>query len=109
MRKLIGARCTGKTVQLVRISARDKLPILVYGKRQANYINEVADKLGVNIPKPLILNDLKHGFIYPYESILVDEADVILDALIYDKTHLHIDTITLPFTNGDYYIGNGRR
>lgn len=94
MQKIIMGRGYGKTTQLIFLSAKKKIPILTpYNKE---YITDLAKKLGEDIPAPVLLDDLLHDGCYQ-GSVLVDNADILLEKLLIEKFGVFpvVSTITL--------------
>lgn len=84
MKKQIMSRGTGKTTSLVYRSAETGLPILCCNKAKADYITSLADRYGLEIPKPIRVGDIlgkRH-----IGEVLVDDLDHVFNSWleIYD-------------------------
>ena len=97
MEKIIMSRGSGKTGVLIGKSSTSKCPILTLTHSQAEYVKYLSEQLGYkNMPDPIILNDSEdkvRGL--RFDGILVDDADIILSALIAEKYHVPIKCITM--------------
>lgn len=82
MKLIIKPRCSGKTTELIKISAETNVPILVGNKQQAEYIKRMAYDLQLWIKDPYIISELKNGYRIPPHKILIDNAEYILQQLI---------------------------
>ena len=47
-------RRTGKTVQLIKLSAETNLPIVVWSTHSASYIKRQAREMNLSIPEPIV-------------------------------------------------------
>lgn len=85
-------RQTGKSTELVKISAETGQYILVPNHRQAYFLRTLADELGLSIPFPLQPMELPpHGSSsIQRDGILIDNLDQILRAF----TGVHVDAVT---------------
>ena len=93
---IIKDRGTGKSTQLLYISAITQYPILTKTKNMADNLLKMADDLELNIPVPLTENDIESRGIKLSENVLVDEGyDLIGTALnYYLGTHVVAVTLT---------------
>lgn len=71
-------RASGKTTMLVHKSHDTQIPILVSDLRRAKHIEELAKKLGVDIPEPLTVRTNRLGHC---RSVLVDDLDSVVRAM----------------------------
>lgn len=76
MKIIYKGRGEGKTTELVKLSASTNTHILCIDTRR---ICSVAKELGVKIPSPIPISDYKP---YSYDTIIVDDAEYILQYLI---------------------------
>lgn len=76
MKIIYKSRGTGKTTELVKLSASTQTPIICINPR---YISDVAKELGLIIPQPISIKDYKP---FSNEKILVDDAEYVLSHLI---------------------------
>ena len=91
-------RCSGKTTRILYISEYTKAPILCMDEITKYELLRRAGALGIEIPSPITLSDLKEGIEFEGNEILVDEALMLLERLINgiatDKT-LSVKAITM--------------
>ena len=85
MKLLIKARQSGKTTQLIYTSEATGYPIVVPNYGMKKITEEMAAKMGCNIPEPITvgaLRDKSHNGILDPDNVLLDNAEFILkDAL----------------------------
>lgn len=77
MNVIVKTRGLGKTSDLIRLSAEKQIPIVTMDTPKK--LQEKASSMGYDIPTPLNPSQV-HG--YSGSTILVDDADRILSALI---------------------------
>lgn len=82
MKLIIKPRCSGKTTELIKISAETDVPILVGNRQQSEYIKRMAHDLRLWIKDPYIISELKNSDRIPPNKILIDDAEYILQQLI---------------------------
>lgn len=75
-------RCSGKTTRILYISEYTKVPILCMDEITKYELLKRAGALGIEIPRPITLSDLKRGTEFEGNEILVDEALMLLERLI---------------------------
>ena len=77
-------RGCGKTKDLIYRSAENNIPILVATEIERQNLMLKANVLGVNIPSPISIKDLKEGVLEKEEinSIYIDNADILLPYLL---------------------------
>ena len=75
MKIIYKPRGTGKTTELVKMSAKTGFPIVCMDTR---HITFVAQELGLEIPVPIAIRDYKPSC----EKILVDDAEYVLQYLL---------------------------
>lgn len=99
MKKAIGARQTGKTTRLIKISAEEKIPILTMNKGTANLLKSKAKELNLDIPDPISVSQIKcrdsENDNNEIPKILVDDAEHILQALLRTYNVGSIEAITI--------------
>lgn len=83
MRYEIRGRQTGKTTELVKMSAKKDIPILCPNQNSAIRIKVIAKELMLNIPEPITVHDFKldcrqRGYL----DLLIDDAMQVLHGLI---------------------------
>ena len=76
MKIIYKSRGTGKTTELVELSASTQIPIICVNSK---HIIEVARELGLTIPQPISIKNYKP---FSNEKILVDDAEYVLAHLI---------------------------
>lgn len=96
--KLINkSRGTGKTTQLIYVSAITGFKIIVPNAAMAKYVEELAKKMGLKIPQPISYVEYKIG--NDRGPILIDEVqNQILDEALelYFKSRVVAATMTVP-------------
>ena len=95
MKYIIKPRGMGKTTDLIRLSAATNIPILVPYKVNADYINNLAAKLGCNITVLVYDKNYKYNDI---KSVYIDEVDAFLQMLL-NKNNIRCDIGTLTIDN----------
>lgn len=92
MERIIKGRGCGKTYDLIMRSAETQTPILtVYDKR---YIREAAERMGVTIPEPVTVKDIRHRGV-TLAAVLVDDAEYVLATMIKAECGAEVDAIAL--------------
>lgn len=92
MKIIIGARDSGKTVEVVEYSFRTGVRIAVVNKRQKKLILETAEHLGIkNLPEPIVLNEIDKGAVGYRDEVILENADHFLK----DMFGLNIVGITM--------------
>lgn len=80
-------RNTGKTTELVKLSAQKQIPILCMDT-SISHINDIAKDLNLNIPTPISINNYRQG---ETDTVLVDNAEYVLQYLL----GCNIDTLSM--------------
>lgn len=90
-------RCGGKTTALVYASAVDRVPILCLNRQSKKCIEDLAKKLGLDIPEPLTCcsTDVKKLGDLGITKILIDNAEYIIPALIEELVGVQICGMTM--------------
>lgn len=91
-------RSQGKTTRLLYTSEFNDVPILCCNDVHKKYLKHMAYELRLDIPEPIIVSDLFTSRIRGkrIESILVDDAELVLQQLLYSVgLHSEIKAITL--------------
>lgn len=93
MKRIIKERGTGKTYELVKLSAEKQIPILCMSKEG---VLDRAKELNVKIPQPISIWDYEKGLHRgrDIESVLVDDSEYILQRLLEFK--INALTVTKP-------------
>ncbi len=98
MNGLFLGRGQGKTTAMVYVSAITGYPIIVPGNAQKGYIMDVARRLRVDIPDPLIFSKDAQPLPYTHNNyVLVDNAEQILHQCIADKFGANIFGFTMTY------------
>lgn len=90
MTYITGKRRSGKTRTLIFVSAITGFPIIASTKGRAESIKENAETLGLKIPDPICVVQLKsfsRGWIDINDKFLIDDADLIIEQAL--KEYLH--------------------
>ena len=61
MNIIADGRSYGRAVQFIQESAKTGIPIITPHKMYANYIKELANKLQIQIPEPISIENVSHG------------------------------------------------
>lgn len=104
MRLIMKGRGTGKTTELIYASEVAGIPIATYSKANAEYIKDMAERMGCNIPEPTTYYDLAnkhHCGDMQYKSVLADDVDSILQKAL--NSYLNCYVIGATMTPRDYY------
>ena len=77
---IIAGKGQGKTTELIKMSAKDMIPIIVINDQEKQYTADLARAGGFEIPEPIIFSDLPR---YIEEGgldgdILIDDIDKLL-------------------------------
>lgn len=73
-------RGQGKTTYMMYESAKLNIPIVCASETQKNLIVERANKLKLQIPEPILIDDLK--VFKDIEIVLIDELELVLKKLL---------------------------
>lgn len=96
MEKIIMDRGMGKTTKLIKLSAERMEPILCFSLKEEERIKKQARSMGMSIPAPIsVTRGHLPGTRFPKEGFLIDEADAVLDALIYQHFGSHVSVLTI--------------
>ena len=91
MKKIIGARGSGKTTKLIKQAAKENYVIMTTTNRQAENVRKQADELGLTVlvtSVENIINDngIKRGSVLAVlmqkNGILIDDADLVLTRIL---------------------------
>ena len=88
---IVDGRCTGKTTKAIIESAKTGYPILAFDRRMANYIVSQADDIGIKIPTPLTLQQVRNGRLDGHkreDRLIVDEGLMILEQMLGMSIHM---------------------
>lgn len=93
---IIGGRGTGRSTELVKRSAATGVPILTATHNQRQYLLDLAKKMGLVIPKPLLPNDINDPTKFKgrreleLKGILVDDLNEVVSVLC----HCPVNAVT---------------
>ncbi len=83
---ILGGRRTGKTTQLINLSAENGRYILVRNMQEASQIAKLANELGVNIPYPITVQEIVVGKLEGSsvlrDGLYVDNALDVLEQIL---------------------------
>lgn len=95
MKIIARGRRAGKTMEVIRESARTGNYILVSNQFQAQNVFKLSLEMGLSIPYPLTVSEMEKGSIQSTsikrEGILIDNADFIIQQLLGVK----VNTMTI--------------
>lgn len=95
MRVIVGARQSGKTVNLIKESSFTGAIILCQSKSESERIYGIAFNMGLAIPKPLTYDEAcnERGTVRLQENgVLVDNLDIFL---AYKLPHMKINSVAI--------------
>lgn len=91
---VIGGRQTGRTTRMIKKAAENNIYIVVANSVRAKIVNEMARSMGLSIPYPVTVWELKQknliGRRYIRE-VYIDDADAVLEEFI----GIHVSYINL--------------
>lgn len=108
MIKIFRPRQSGKSTELIKISAETGHYIVTANRIRAKVLFEQAQKLGYNIPNPFTVEDylrsgkLKGSFI---KEILIDDADAVLQTIF---NTVCIEAITMTYDGNSKAEDDGK-
>ena len=79
---IVGTRGSGKTVKLIELSEKSRLPIVTCNEQMANHIAYTARIMGANIPKPQVRPFAAKRYGHGNRRVIVDEAQMILERVV---------------------------
>lgn len=103
MRLIVSGRGSGKTTKLIHASEVTGIPIATYSKTNAEYIKDMAERMGCNIPEPTTYHELAsncHLGSTKYKSVLADDIDSVLQKAL--DSYLNCHVIGATMTPRDY-------
>ncbi len=100
MKIIYRGRQTGKTAELIKMSAETHNHIVCFTKREAQNTFNLAMKMGLRIPFPMTFENLKNGSYHArgIKGILIDNVDLIIPSMCPD---LPVNAITLTSDEGE--------
>lgn len=97
-----GKRRCGKTMECIKISAINQIPIVVFNEERKTPIKKEADGLKLKIPDPIVFKH-REKFVGMHKDILIDDVDDILQDYFYGNKIIAATTST-PFKPMDELI-----
>lgn len=86
MKKLAYGRGQGKTTRLLYASEFNNAPIVCQTYQSKNYLMEMAERLKLNIPEPIVVSEITSGRVRGtenmYKDLLIDDAEWVLGYLL---------------------------
>ena len=98
MELIIKDRGAGKTIGLLYTSEVTKYPIVVSTTAAVRFLKESANRLGLTIPEPLTVRELRERERIHPECVLVDEVYTIIGEAMDNYLGCHVVAATM--TNG---------
>lgn len=98
---IVGDRRSGKSSELIRLSASKGIYILVSNKKRAHALAAQAREMGINIPFPVTLHEWLqsstrfHGSVIRRDGLLIDDIDAVIREL-FSPININAVTITTP-------------
>ena len=98
---IVGGRGSGKTTELIKMSAETGIPICVRNRSRIKNIVYMANRLGVEIPEPIVIYNQR--FLKERRTIMIDDVqDVLFDiygtevvCATFDKDSVDLSGVTL--------------
>ncbi len=75
-------RGEGKTSRLIEESANTGVPIFAIDEHHCHSLMEKANVMGYKIPSPVTFDDLPTATNVPFDTIIVDDAEYTLPAIL---------------------------
>ena len=97
MNIIAGGRQTGKTLQLINMSAGNKIPIIVLNEVRKQQLKDYANRLGTDIPEPITINGLTKKV--HLKDVYIDDAEYVLQYIFHQQYSTNVSAITM--TIGD--------
>ena len=98
---IVGGRASGKTTELIKMSAETGIPICVRHRSRIKHIINKANKLGIEIPEPIViynktsLKGCEKIMIDDVQEILFDTYGVEVVCATLDENNIDLSEITL--------------
>ena len=77
-----GGRRNGKTLELIKLSHKNNIPIACYNGMHKEEIVRLAKQMNITIPEPFTYVEYKNGYTkgrHPAQGILIDRAELYLE------------------------------
>lgn len=84
-------RGAGKTIYLIYRSHVTQYPIVCFSEEHKREVEYKANKMKIDIPEPITVDDLINNKIDKPKNVLIDEALIVLKNIL----NVNIDTVTL--------------
>lgn len=86
MKIIQGGRGSGKTYTLVQLSHMSSYPIMTRSRCNKEYIQTMADQLGITIPEPIVFRSKQdtRGKLLQTDKVFVDDLDGWLSDIVSD-------------------------
>lgn len=96
MEKIISYRCTGKTTELVKLSAKHNIVIVCPNYVMATLAEQIAKDMKLKIPTPVSLDEFnrqrENG--YRFKSILIDELGMCAEKIFKENVFAYTLSIS---------------
>lgn len=98
MKIIAGGRSSGKTTELVKISNKEWKYIICSDKSRVGNIIRTAEKLGLDIPFPITVDELPLNGRF-IKSVLIDDIEDVLKLII--RKNIDFSTTSCEIIKGD--------
>lgn len=98
MKIIAGGRSSGKTTELVKISNKEWKYIICSDKSRVDNIVRTAEKLGLDIPFPITVDELPLNSRF-IKSVLIDDIEDVLELII--RKNIDFSTTSCEIIKGD--------
>jgi hypothetical protein len=98
MKIIAGGRSSGKTTKLVKISNKEWKYIICSDKSRVDNIVRTAEKLGLDIPFPITVDELPLNGRF-IKSVLIDDIEDVLKLII--RKNIDFSTTSCEIIKGD--------
>lgn len=94
---IFGARGSGKTAKLIKLSASNNIPIVTSGKTSVKYIKDLAVQMGVEIPEPYTIAEVRAGRVMgrDHAKILLDNAEPVIEESLEEYLRIPVGALAL--------------
>ena len=98
MEIIVRGRMGGKTVEAIKIAARNNYTLVCYSVNEVKRVQKIAEDLGVKIPQPIMFGDfINHGpQTRGIKGFIIDNADMLLERMAGGKPIRAITMIYEP-------------